>query len=147
MGGLCVAIWRAPVDRSLFEQQRAGLAEVVRANPDGAGFLCVVEKSSTPPPSEALRKASGQMIASHGSALKAVACVIEATGFSGSIIRGVLIGMSFFLPPRGPDAETFSNTRDAAEWLSRYVSFGPLDTFMIRLQSIRSQLTLPRAEL
>src|SRR5260221_13926411 len=71
---VCVVIWRDGVVPARFEKQRAGLAEVVDRHPGVAGFLCIIEPTAKPP-DDKLRRASTDMLLSHGDRLKCVACV------------------------------------------------------------------------
>ena len=88
VGTVCIAIWRSDSNLARVALQREALARVVQQAPGTAGFLCVVEKGSAPPNEEA-RKASAQMLEEHGERLRAVAVVIEGSGFRASIVRSV----------------------------------------------------------
>jgi hypothetical protein len=138
VANVCVVIWRAPVTQSRFERQRSGLAEVVKRHPEGVAFLCVIEGAVTPP-DDTLRKASGDVLASHGVHLKCIGCVIEATGFLAAVHRGVLTSMMFFLRPRSAvPVSFFSNVRDALRWTSAHtpiVSIGELASLVERIRA------------
>jgi len=118
-GRLCVVIWRDAVTRPRFERQRAGLAAVVRNQPDGAGFLCVIEPSSKPPDEE-LRRASTEMIASHGEHLKCTAVVVQGEGFKAAITRSVLSGMTLLFS-RKVETKFCSNTPAALKWMRAHL--------------------------
>lgn len=76
VGRLCVAVWSGAVSRPLFELQAFALARVVERHPTQAGFLCIVETGAKPPHEE-LRRASADMIESHGEQLAFVAAVMN----------------------------------------------------------------------
>lgn len=99
VGNVCVVIWRQAVTRPRFEAQLAGLREVARRHPAGAGYLCVVEPGSTPPDDE-LRRASAAMVREVEDTLRGIACVVEGTGFVGAVARSALSAMALIVGPR-----------------------------------------------
>lgn len=139
-GPLCVTVWRGSATAKPFEWQRAGLAETIQRHPRGAAFLCLVETSSKPPEDD-LRKASAQMIVSHGDRLKGTAVVIEGEGFMAAINRGVLTGM-ILLTQRGRKSpiSVFGTVTDSARWLSQHIALPPLDELVATVEHIRSRL-------
>lgn len=124
IGRICVTIWRDGVTPSRFEKQRAGLEQVVRNQPDGAGFLCVIEPTAKPPNDE-LRRASTEMVDSHGTRLKCVAVVIEGEGFRAAVTRSVVSGMALLFSRRMP-GKTFSSVADALRWMAPFLSLHPI---------------------
>jgi hypothetical protein len=142
-GGVCVVIWRGAVTTEPFELQRAGLAEIVDGNPDGAALLCIVEPTAKPP-DDALRKASSQMIAAHGERLRCVACVIEGEGFKNAINRGALAGMVLLLRNKKTAVSVFATVREALQWMSGYVEVRSVTDFEATAEYIRSTFPPPR---
>ena len=138
IGAVCVVIWRDAVIMRRFERQAAGLSEVVNNNPQGAGFLCVVEPSATPP-DDKLRRASINMVTSHGDNLKCVACVIEGTGFRAAVGRSVLSGMTLVSGQRKSPLSIFSSITAAARWMGRYVKLEQF-VFADSVESVRRTL-------
>jgi len=138
---MCVVIWRGAVTKGPFEWQRAGLAEVVERRPRGAGFLCVVE-STAKPPNDELRRASSDMVASHGKRLSCVACVIEGVGFRAAINRSALAGMVLLLRNKQAPVSVFAKVTDAAEWMAQFIHVSPHD-FASTVEDIRSRLPAP----
>jgi len=126
VGPVCVVIWREAVIKSRFDRQAAGLAEVVKRNPEGSCFLCVVEPSAAPP-DDKLRAASVEMVASHGERLKCVACVIEGTGFRAAVGRSVLSGMALLFGRRDTPLSFFANTSAATRWMGQYLKINPIE--------------------
>ena len=139
-GPLCVTVWRGSATAKPFEWQRAGLSETIQRHPRGAAFLCVVETGSKPPEDD-LRKASAQMIVSHGDRLKATAVAIEGEGFMAAINRGVLTGM-ILLTHRGRKSpiSVFGTVTDGARWLGQHIALPPLDELVATVEHIRSRL-------
>lgn len=119
-GPVCVVVWRSAVIVPRFEKQKAGLATVVANHPGKAAFLFVVEPTAAPP-DEALRKASTQMVASHGDRLRCVAGVIEGTGFKAAVTRSVLSGMTLLLGKREVPVSYFARVGEASRWVSEHV--------------------------
>jgi serine/threonine protein kinase len=137
LGRICVVVWRQAVTPPWFELQRSGLEEVVNRHPAGAGFMCVVENGSLPLPSDELRRASTQMVTSHGDRLLCVAAVVEATGFSAALIRSAITGMAFFTQVRSAvPLSVLSSTCDAFKWMAEFL---PVDSdgFSRSLDEIR----------
>jgi hypothetical protein len=136
---VCVAIWRGEVSRAPFERQRAGLAEVVERHPRGAGFLCVIEPTAMPP-SDELRRASIDMVASHGERLKCVACTIEGAGFKAAVARSVLSGMALLFANRKTPVSFFANVSEAVVWMSDRLPLEPLADAMVSIGELRALL-------
>jgi hypothetical protein len=139
VGQICVAIWRGGVTNIPFEQQRTALAAVVQNHPEGAGFLCVIEKGAEPPDDE-LRRASSKMVKSHGSVLRCVACVAEGDGFGAAIHRSVLSGILFLIGQKETSISVFARVSDAVPWMRRHVDMGSTDGFVTAVEHVRSQL-------
>jgi len=136
-GRLCVVIWRGGVTATKFERQREGLAQVVHHHPDGVGFLCVIE-ADTKPPNEALRRASAEMIASHGDHLKCTAVVIEGNGFWAAITRSVISGMALMVSRRVH--AVFSNISSALKWMHHHVPVGSINATTHFVEDLRKEL-------
>jgi hypothetical protein len=143
-GNICVVVWRGAVTEAPFELQRSGLAEVVARNPEGAGLLCVVERTAKPP-EDTLRRASSQMIAAHGERLRCVACVIEGEGFKTAINRGALAGMVLLLRNKKTAVSVFATVREALVWMSRYLEVRPMADFAANVDYIRTTFPPPRS--
>jgi hypothetical protein len=101
IGPVCAVVWRSSVTRERFQAQRLGLDRVVRANPGGAGFLCVIEPTS-PVPNLDLQRASGTMVAIQRPHLRYLACVIEGDTLRALIVRTVLNRMRAMVTGRFP---------------------------------------------
>jgi hypothetical protein len=140
-GALCVVIWRVAVTKVPFEWQRSALAEVVLRNPHGAAFLCVVEQSAKPPEDE-LRRASSQMILSHGEQLKCVACVMEGEGFRVAINRSALSGMILLLRNRKSPVSVFAKVPEAVRWMSEHIEIPAIGELVSTVENIRSYLPM-----
>jgi hypothetical protein len=140
VANVCLVIWRGAVVRPQFELQRLALAQVVKRHSDGAVFLCVVEATATAPDDE-LRRASVDMVASHGDRLKCVACVFEATGFVAAVHRGAITAMLFCLRPRSAVPVSFFSSVDGAiRWTRSQFPTAPTDVFASAVEHLRSHL-------
>jgi hypothetical protein len=137
-GPVCVAIWRGAVTKTPFEWQRAGLAETVQRHPRGAAFMCVVETSAKPPDDE-LRKASAQLILSHGDRLKCTACVIEGEGFVTAMHRGVLTGMILLTMKRKSLISVFATVPDSVRWMREYLPLPSEQEIISSVEYVRSR--------
>jgi hypothetical protein len=111
----CLSVWRAKPAPQTFSLQRSELVRVVRQFPGRASFVCVIEETC-PPLDETLRRASVEMMGQLGKDLRAVACVIEGTGFKASIARSVLVGIQLLLRSPVP-IRFFRSMEEAAPWL------------------------------
>jgi hypothetical protein len=138
VGRVCVVIWRLAVTQERFDHQRTGLAEVVHRHPDGTGFLCIIEPTAAPP-SDKLRRASIEMIQSHGARLKCVAVVIEGEGFRAAITRSVISGMALIFPNRLP-GRAFSRVGEAVGWMQGHVRILVPELLVDGVEELRSVL-------
>jgi hypothetical protein len=93
--------------------------------PGRAGFLCVVEPH-VKPPSDELRLASTVMVRGHGTKLKCIAVVIEASGFMGALTRSVLSGMSLLSGRQVAAQAFFATVQDSAGWLCPQLDLDPV---------------------
>lgn len=138
IGHVCVALWRKKPTKERFEIQRACLAAAVAKHPARTAFLCLVEPG-TEPPDDDIRKASSTMVSGHGANLKAVAIVIEGTGFKAAISRTVLSGIVFLIRSPSP-IKYFEAASSSAAWLSQFVPVGNLSHFVEQLELARKAL-------
>jgi len=143
-GCISFAIWREGVTHENFVRQRDGLAEVVRSHPEGAGFMCIIE-AGTKPPDNVLRRASADMLTSHGDKVKCIACVLGAEGFWAAMTRSVLIGMGILMR-RLPPATAFSDVPSALEWMNGYLPTPILESSAAFIESARTQLREQKAK-
>jgi hypothetical protein len=118
VGTVCIVVWQGAVTPSRFMRQREALQDVVQRHPGRAALLCVVEPT-TPPPEDAMRNASTDLIASLSDRLSCVACVIEGTGFRAAATRNVLSGMSLRLACP-PDVMFAATVAEAAPWVVQH---------------------------
>jgi hypothetical protein len=138
IANVCVALWRKKPTPERFEIQRKCLEAAVKRNPGRTVFLCLVEPG-TEPPDDVIRKASSTMISSHGQDLRAVACVVEGTGFKAAISRTVLSGIVFLIRSPSP-IRYFESAASGAAWLSQFVPIGNLNSFVQQLEIARGSL-------
>ena len=142
VGQVCVVIWRGAVTKEPFERQRSALAGVVERHPEGAGLLVVVETTAKPPDDE-LRRASAEMVKTHGKVLRCVACVVEGTGFIASINRSAISAMLLLVGPKHTRVGVFATVSEAASWVRRHVEIGSTDAFLGAVEHIRAELSAP----
>ncbi len=138
VGRVCVVIWRAEVSRARFEAQRVGLEWVVRAHPEGAGFLCLIEAGS-PIPGDDMRRASANMISIHRPRLKYVACVLEGDSVRVAATRLVLTAMRQLVTGKIANG-FFATPAEAATHMAQHVPIGPEELFVASVEAIRSRL-------
>jgi hypothetical protein len=115
---LVLVIWRGVCDTAAVQRlERAGL-DAQRRHPAGIALMGVVESTGVPPSAE-MRKAStasNDRLARHG--LVGVAGVLTQTGFAGSVVRGVITGMTLLSRSDYP-FKVFEDHTHAAAWLSQ----------------------------
>lgn len=141
VGNVCIALWRKKPTPERFEIQRACLEAAVKKTPGKIVFLCLVE-AGTEPPDENIRKASSAMITGHGANLKAVAIVVEGTGFKAAISRTVLSGIVFLIRTPSP-IKYFESAASGAAWLAQFVPIGSLSNFVEQVELARTSLPKP----
>jgi serine/threonine-protein kinase len=137
IGAGCVVVWRAPVTRTLFDIQRAALHRVAGKHAERVAFLCVIGAESWPPPSDEVRRASAQMVASLEDRLAYAACVVEGDWFRVATARTVLGGMRLLVPTRVMSG-TFADVRSAAAEIARYVASISPERFASSVEILRS---------
>lgn len=138
VGAVCVAVWRKKPTPERFELQRTCLDAAVKRQPGKVVFMCLVE-SGTEPPDDNIRKASSAMISGHGENLRAVACVIEGTGFKAAISRTVLSGIQFLIRTPSP-IKYFESIPTGGAWLGQFVQIGALTNFVEQVEQARLAL-------
>jgi hypothetical protein len=138
VGPVCAALWRKKPTADRFEIQRRCLQAAVKKRPGEIAFLCLVE-AGTEPPDDAIRKASSNMITDLGEDLKAVAIVIEGSGFKAAISRTVLSGIVFLIRSPSP-IKYFESAASAAVWLTQYVAIGNVGSFIDQVEIVRRSL-------
>jgi hypothetical protein len=139
VGQVCVVIWRGEVTAFPFARQRDAFVEVMQAHAEGAGFVCVVERTAKAP-SDQLRRASLQMILDQLDRVRCVACVIEGDGFVASINRSALSAMMMLAGPQKTPFSVFARIGEAAIWTRRHVDIGSTDGFVSAVEHVRSYL-------
>lgn len=139
IGNVCAALWRKKPTRERFEIQRRCLEAVVKKYPGRAAFMCFVE-AGTEPPDDDIRKASSAMITSHGSNLKAVACVIDGSGFKAAISRTVLSGIALLIRTPSP-IKYFESAASGAAWLAQFIPVGSVSNFVEQIEVVRKSLS------
>jgi len=138
IGPVCAALWRKKPTADRFEVQRRCLQAAVKKRPGDTVFLCLVE-AGTEPPDDNIRKASSTMITDLGQDLKAVAIVIEGSGFKAAISRTVLSGIVFLIRSPSP-IKYFESAASGAAWLSQYVAIGNIGSFVDQVEIVRGSL-------
>jgi hypothetical protein len=145
IGFVCVAIWRKDSTVERVKKQSEGLAKVVAQAPGKVGFLCVVEENSAPPNEEA-RRASARMLEEHGDRLRAVAVVIEGSGFRASIVRSVASGIVWLARRQSKTPVSYVATVDAgAKCLAKHIALGAHGVFIKDVELTRAVLDSPEA--
>lgn len=141
IGAVCAVVWRGAVTKETFEIQRRALAEVVDLHArDGAGFLCIIEPSATPP-DDALRRASADMITGHGAKLRCVATVIEGSGLKASIARSVLGGIALLARKRETEVSYFKDLRSGISWMTEHMAISSTEQVLRCVEEMRQALT------
>jgi serine/threonine protein kinase len=139
-GAVCVAVWRENSTLARIERQRDALAHVVAGYPGEASFLCVVESTSAPP-DEAGRRASSRMIEDLGANLRAVAIVIEGSGFRASIVRSVAAGIVLLARSKTKTPVAyFAGLEGGVSWLGRSANLGSERAIVRSVEELREHL-------
>ena len=142
VGDIAVSIWREAVTRQRFQLQATTVAGVVKRAPGACGFICVVEADCRPP-EEDMRRASIDMLNTHGGKLPAVACVIEGDGFRAAMTRSVLAGMSMVMGSRQTKVHFVSSVPQAAAWLQTTMKLGQAATISSAVERLRGKMPSP----
>lgn len=119
VGSVCIVVWRGDVTWPRFEVQSEGLTKFVARHPEGAAFVCLIEPTAGPP-DDALRRHTVEMVRRVEPSLRAIACVVEGTGFRPSIARSALSAMTLLMRRRTVPISVFDTSAAAAPWLERH---------------------------
>jgi len=138
-GPTCVAVWRKDSTLERFSVQKHALVDFVARNAGRAAFCCVVEPSSGTPNEEG-RIAAGRMVETLGKDLRAVAMVIEGTGFRSALVRSVAAGIVMVMGKRSVPVSYVATTEEGATWLKRYVHIDSTAAFVAAIEVFRSSL-------
>jgi hypothetical protein len=136
VGPICVAVWRKDSTRTRFVVQKTGLDTVLERSPGGGAFFCVVEPTSGPP-NEDVRKASSKLFESHGRNLRAIAMIIEGTGFRSAVVRSVASGIVMLMGSRNTPISYFATIEAGAKWMQQHIDIGPIPSFKANVEQIR----------
>ncbi len=120
LGHLCIAIWRKDSTMERFAVQKAALTSVVSRHKGKAGFLCVVEESSGVP-NDAVRDASSKLFRSLEGDLRAIAMIIEGTGFRSALVRSVASGIVMLMGKRSMPISYASNIAEGLAFLGKHI--------------------------
>jgi hypothetical protein len=118
---LVLVIWRGEVDVAAVQRlERAGL-ETLRRHPRGIALMGVIESTAVPPSAEMrkLSAASNDRMAKQG--LVGIAGILSQQGFAGSVMRGVITGLTLISRAEHP-FKVFENHTDGAIWLAKQLS-------------------------
>ncbi len=118
---LVLVIWRGEVDLAAVQRlERAGV-EALKRHPRGVGLMGVVESTAVPPSAEMRKQsaASNDRLARLG--MVGIAGVLSQKGFAGSVMRGVITGLTLLSRAEHP-FKVFENHSDGAVWLAKRLS-------------------------
>lgn len=96
-----------------------------KESPGPVGFM-LATKASTRPPEAEHRRMVQDVMNRNAEKIACVAMCIEATGFTGSIIRSVAAAI-FILPNPGYPVKFFSTPAEAVPWVARSVDLSARD--------------------
>jgi hypothetical protein len=115
---LVLVIWRGECHSIAVRRLEQAGIEALRQHPRGVALMGVVEATASPPSSE-MRKASAltnDRLAQLG--LVGIAGVLSHSGFAGSVMRGVITGLTLLQQVKYP-FKVFENHTDGAAWLCK----------------------------
>jgi hypothetical protein len=117
-GHVVIVVWRGDVDAAAVQRLESATIDVLRRHRNRAAVMGVVEPTAAAPSPE-MRKAtsiSNDRLSELG--LVGVAGVLSQHGFAGSLMRGVITGLTMLSRTRYP-FKVFDNHDDGAVWLSQ----------------------------
>lgn len=136
---LVLVIWRGDVDAAAVKRLEDAALAVLRRNGNHAAMMGVIETTASAPSAE-MRKAtseSNDRLAEVG--LVGIAGVLSQKGFAGSLMRGVITGLTLLSRTKYP-FKVFERTEDGATWLcQRLAAHGA------RMSASESSLIIERA--
>jgi hypothetical protein len=132
---VCIAMPRGPANADLIAAMRAGLTAVAqRTRNDGFALLLDIGAGSDPP-SGATRDAAATVFESFQGPMRAMAVVLEGTGFVVAAKRSVVTFLTRRMVGSTP-LRTFAQLADGADWVTaRCTALGipcPSSTALVR---------------
>jgi hypothetical protein len=116
VSNIVVVTWRGEKTPERAASERRSVLAITSEHP-GDTFALFVIKPSAPPPNEAMRRVSAQMVRAAEQDLRAVAVVIEGTGFTAAVARAVLTALELLTGGHTFPSKYFSDVHDATRWL------------------------------
>jgi hypothetical protein len=140
LDAVCIAVWRKDSVMPRFMVQRQALLDLADRFPGNAGFLCVVEPTSGPP-GEEVRRATSRMFDDLGERLKAIAMVIEGTGFRSALVRSVASGIVMLSRKRTVPISYLATVAEGVQWMGQqHVAIGHAPALERAVEDARAQL-------
>jgi serine/threonine-protein kinase len=141
IGPVCVSIFYEKHNWEKIDRFRSALMEALERHPQGMGLFSIIQARAKVkrPPEPGPTKALMEVLVEASPRLTGIATVIEIDGFMGALVRAVFSGMLPFRPRRLPVSH-FRDARAAAQWLSKYVPLGSVDTFLSSVEQVRAML-------
>lgn len=134
-----IAVWRQDSVLARFMVQRQALVDLAERFPGKVGFLCVVEPTSGAP-GEEVRQATSRMFDELSTKLKAIAMVIEGTGFRSALVRSVASGIVMLSRKRTVPISYFATVPEGVRWMGQHVDIGRQPDLTRAVEDARAQL-------
>jgi hypothetical protein len=119
----------APTDE--YVETEALVCEHGRLHPGGLGGIVVIPAGVKPPP-DSHRRAVNAALAGIAPHVRGLAWVVEAQGFEGAAVRGILIGLAL-LARRSYPTRVTTSLEEALRWLAPKVGASPTSAYVERV--------------
>jgi hypothetical protein len=136
---VCIAVWRKDSVLARFNVQRSALVDLAGRFPGKTGFLCVVEPTSGPPGDD-VRKATSRMFDELGTQLKAIAMIIEGTGFRSALVRSVASGIVMLSRKRDVPISYLATVNEGVRWMAQHMTIRHEEDVAHAVEEARAQL-------
>lgn len=136
---VCIALWRKDSVMTRFTVQREALVAMADRLPGKVGFLCVVEPTSGPPGDE-VRRATSRMFDELDTKLKAIAMIIEGTGFRSALVRSVASGIVMLSRKRTVPISYLATVTEGVSWLGQHVEIARPTELLRAVDDARGEL-------
>lgn len=114
---IAVVVWRGTTDAAAVRRLEYAATEVLSRYPDRMAIMGIVETTAVPPSEEmrVLSAATNDRLAQRGAL--AFAGVFAQSGFFGSVVRGIVTGLTLLARHNYP-FKVFSGHREAIAWFA-----------------------------
>ena len=138
-----LVVWRMQPTRAAFDHRHQLLADLAVRYPGNCAYVEVIE-STSPPPTNELRKVAVDVFRKLGKDLGCVGFVLDGTELRTTMVRAILTTMTFFVSHMQP-SKVFKRLSDVPAFLRTHIGDPGFDprAFSIAFDYLRRTVAMP----